>query len=142
MQRHQDSLIQPDPAIHRSLCPMQLAFQICELALPDAKVFQLFFRVRVRVLHEKILMDNADFNATAITTLMDGNHAAFADAVAHVSQYVSHFFPAGSNSLSVCEPMCHQRVLPRLHRRRRVRNIFIMESRLLTSPENFLVMNG
>ena len=46
MQRHQDSLIQPDPAIHRSHCPMQQAFQIRELALSDAKVFQLFFRVR------------------------------------------------------------------------------------------------
>ena len=43
-------------------------------------------------------MDKADFNATIITTLMDGDHATFADAVAHVSQYVSHFFPAGSNS--------------------------------------------
>ena len=27
---------------------------------------------------------------------MDGNHLTFADAVAHVSQYVSHFFPAGT----------------------------------------------
>ena len=87
MQRHQDSLIQPDPAIHRSHCPMQQAFQIRELALSDVKVFQLFFRVRI--LHEKIFMDNADFNATAITTLMDGNHATFADAVAHISQYVA-----------------------------------------------------
>ena len=34
-------------------------------------------------------MDNADFNATAITTLMDENHATFADAVAHISQYVA-----------------------------------------------------
>ena len=48
--------------------------------------------------HEKILMNKADFNAAIITTLMDGNHAAFADAVACISQYVSHFFPAGSNS--------------------------------------------
>ena len=47
---------------------------------------------------EKILMDKADFNAAVIMTLMDGNHATFADAAAHVSQYVSHFFPAGSNS--------------------------------------------
>ena len=30
-------------------------------------------------------MDKADFNATTITTLMDGNHATFADTVAHVS---------------------------------------------------------
>ena len=42
-------------------------------------------------------MDKADFNAAVITTLMDGNHATFAGAVACVSQYVSHFFPAGSN---------------------------------------------
>ena len=42
------------------------------------------------------MMDKADFNATTITMLMDGNHVAFADVVAHVSQYVSHYFPASS----------------------------------------------
>ena len=54
---------------------------------------------QICLLHEKILMDKADFNAAIITTLMDGNHATFPDVVARVSQYVSHFFPAGSNSL-------------------------------------------
>ena len=39
------------------------------------------------------MMDKADFIATTITMLMDGNHVAFADVVAHVSQYVSHYFP-------------------------------------------------
>ena len=53
---------------------------------------------QIHLLHEKILTDKADFNAAIIMTLMDGNHATFADAVARVSQYVSHFFPAGSNS--------------------------------------------
>ena len=47
---------------------------------------------------EKIVMDKADFNAAIIMTLMDGNHATFANTVAHISQYLSHFFPAGSNS--------------------------------------------
>ena len=42
------------------------------------------------------MTDKADFNAAAITTLMDGNHLTFADAIARVSQYVSHFFPAGA----------------------------------------------
>ena len=53
---------------------------------------------QIRLLHEKILMDKVDFNTAIIATLMDGNHATFTDMVAHVSQYVSHFFPAGSNS--------------------------------------------
>ena len=53
---------------------------------------------QICLLREKILMDKADFNAAAITTLMDRNHATFADAVACISQYISHFFPAGSNS--------------------------------------------
>ena len=53
---------------------------------------------QIRLLCEKILMNKVDFNAAIITTLMDGNHAPFADAVARVSQYVSYFFPAGSNS--------------------------------------------
>ena len=65
------------------------------LAEYDDKVRQV---EQIHLLHEIILMDKADFNATIITTLMDRNHATFADAVAHVSQYVSHFFPAGSNS--------------------------------------------
>ena len=51
---------------------------------------------QIRLLHEKIMMDKADFNATTITMLMDGNHVTFMDAVACVSQYVSHFFPASS----------------------------------------------
>ena len=41
-------------------------------------------------------MDKADFNAATISMLMDGNHVTFADVVAHVSQYGSHFFPASS----------------------------------------------
>ena len=45
---------------------------------------------QICLLCEKIMMDKADFNATTITTLMDGNHITFADAVAHISQYVSH----------------------------------------------------
>ena len=51
---------------------------------------------QIRLLREKIMTDKADFNAAAITTLMDGNHLTFADAVTRVSQYVSHFFPAGT----------------------------------------------
>ena len=51
---------------------------------------------QIRLLREKIMTDKADFNAAAITTLMDSNHLTFADAVARVSQYVSHFFPAGA----------------------------------------------
>ena len=51
---------------------------------------------QIRLLREKIMMDKADFNAVAITTLMDGNHLTFADAIARVSQYVSHIFPAGT----------------------------------------------
>ena len=42
------------------------------------------------------MTDKADFKAATITTLMDGNHVTFEDAVACVSQYVSHFFPASS----------------------------------------------
>ena len=53
---------------------------------------------QIHLLHEKILMDKVDFNSAIITTLMDGNHATFADAVARISQYVSQFFPTGSNS--------------------------------------------
>ena len=51
---------------------------------------------QIRLLHKKIMTDKADLNATTITTLMDGNHITFVDAVAHISQYVSHFFPASS----------------------------------------------
>ena len=51
---------------------------------------------QIRLLCEKIMTDKADFNAATITMLMDGNHITFADAVAHISQYVSHFFPASS----------------------------------------------
>ena len=51
---------------------------------------------QIHLLREKIMTHKADFNAAAITTLMDGNHLTFADAIAHVSQYVSHFFPAGA----------------------------------------------
>ena len=51
---------------------------------------------QIRLLHEKIMMDKADINATTITMLMDGNHVTFADAVARVLQYVSHFFPAST----------------------------------------------
>ena len=53
---------------------------------------------QIRLLHEKILTDKADFNTATITTLMERNDAAFADVVARISQYVSHFFPACSNS--------------------------------------------
>ena len=42
------------------------------------------------------MTDKEDFNAATITTLVDGNHVTFADAVACVSEYVSHFFPASS----------------------------------------------
>ena len=51
---------------------------------------------RIRLLREKIMTDKADFNTATITTLMDGNHLTFADAVARVLQYVSHFFPTGA----------------------------------------------
>ena len=51
---------------------------------------------QIRLLREKIMMDKADFNAAAITTLMDGNHVTFADTVARVLQYMSHFFPTGA----------------------------------------------
>ena len=51
---------------------------------------------QIHLLREKIMTDKADFNAAAITTLMDGNHLTFADAVTHMSQYVSHFFPTGT----------------------------------------------
>ena len=51
---------------------------------------------QIRLLHEKIMTDKADFNSATITMLMDGNNVTFADAVAHVSQYVSHFFPVSS----------------------------------------------
>ena len=51
---------------------------------------------QIHLLSEKIMMDKADFNVATITTLMDGNHVTFADAVARVLQYVSHFFPASS----------------------------------------------
>ena len=51
---------------------------------------------QIHLLYKKIMMDKADFNATIITTRMDKNHVTFADPVAHVSQYVSHFFPASS----------------------------------------------
>ena len=51
---------------------------------------------QIRLLREKIMTDKTDFNAAAIATLMDGNHLTFADAVTRVSQYVSHFFPAGT----------------------------------------------
>ena len=77
---------------------LQEAFSL--LAEYDNKVPQA---EQIRLLCEKILMDKADFNATVLTTLMDGNHATFADAVACISQYVSHFFPTGSNS-----PWCIQ----------------------------------
>ena len=51
---------------------------------------------QIHLLHKKIMMDKADFNAATITTLMDGNHITFVDAVACALQYVSHFFPASS----------------------------------------------
>ena len=51
---------------------------------------------QIHLLHHKIMMDKADFNATTIAMLMDRNHITFADAVACISQYVSHFFPASS----------------------------------------------
>ena len=51
---------------------------------------------QIHLLCEKIMTDKADFNATTITMLMDGNHVTFVDVVAHISQYVSHFFPTRS----------------------------------------------
>ena len=51
---------------------------------------------QICLLHEKIMKDKADFNGATITMLMDGNHITFVDAVACISQYVSHFFPASS----------------------------------------------
>ena len=53
---------------------------------------------QIHLLCEKIMTDKADFNATTITMLMDGNHVTFVDVVAHISQYVSHFFPTRSTS--------------------------------------------
>ena len=43
---------------------------------------------RIHLLCKMIMTDKADFNAATITTLLDGNHVTFADAVARVSQYV------------------------------------------------------
>ena len=51
---------------------------------------------QICLLHEKIIMDKADFYATTITRLVERNHDTFVDAVAHISQYVSHFFPVSS----------------------------------------------
>ena len=51
---------------------------------------------QIRLLREKIMTDMVDFNAATISTLMDGNHITFEDAVACILQYVSHFFPASS----------------------------------------------
>ena len=91
---------QHDKAVYRSQAvytfehfstDLQEAFTLLveyDTEIPQAK--------QIRLLHEKIMMDKADFNSAAITMLMDGNHVTFADAVAHVSQYVSHFFPASS----------------------------------------------
>ena len=61
-----------------------------DVAVPEAE--------QIRLLREKIKTDKADFNAAVITTLMDGTITTFADAVARVSQYVDHFFPAGTSS--------------------------------------------
>ena len=51
---------------------------------------------QIRLLCEKIHTEKADFNAAAVTMLMDGTHAILTEAVTHVSQYVSHFFPAST----------------------------------------------
>ena len=59
-----------------------------DVTIPEAEQIQL--------LHEKIKTNKADFNAAIVTSLMDGTLTPFADAVAHVAQYVSHFFPAGT----------------------------------------------
>ena len=60
------------------------------VTIPEAEQIQL--------LHEKIKTDKADFNAAIVTSLMDGTLMTYADAVACVSQYVSHFFPASAMS--------------------------------------------
>ena len=59
-----------------------------DVTIPEAEQIQL--------LHEKIETDKADFNAAVVTSLMDGTLTTYTDAVAHVSQYVSHFFPAST----------------------------------------------
>ena len=61
-----------------------------DVTIPEAEQIQL--------LREKIKTDKADFNAAIITSLMDSTLTTYADAAAHVSQYVSHFFPASAMS--------------------------------------------
>ena len=51
---------------------------------------------QIRLLREKIMTDKADFNAAIITSLMDSTLMTYADAVACVSLYVSHFFSAST----------------------------------------------
>ena len=68
---------------------LQEAFTL--LGLYDAEIPQA---EQIRLLCEKIHTKKAYFNAAAVTMLMDGTHATFAEAIAHVLQFVSHFFPA------------------------------------------------
>ena len=59
-----------------------------DVTIPEAE--------QIRLLREKIKTNKADFDAAIVTSLMDGTLLTYADVVAHVSQYVSHFFPAST----------------------------------------------
>ena len=62
-----------------------------DVTIPEAE--------QIRLLCEKIKTDKADFNAAITTSLMDSTLMTYADAVAQVSQYISHFFPASAMPL-------------------------------------------
>ena len=89
-----------DKAIYR--CQAVYTFEHFSMDLQEAFTLLAEYDMEVpqaeqiHLLHEKIMTDKADFNAATITMLMDRNHITFADAVACISQYVSHFFPASS----------------------------------------------
>ena len=85
------------PTNHKQSTPLSVSAPTYKKPLPswqcDAEVPQA---EQIRLLCKKIHTKKADFNAAVVTTLIDGTHATFAEAVTHVSQYVSHVFPAST----------------------------------------------
>ena len=88
---------------------------------------------QIRLPREKIITDKVDFNTAVITALMDGHCLTFANAITRVSQYVSHFSPLGRHLRYAGAPSLPL-MYPKLHKRNKEKNSFILECISPSSP--------